>query len=91
LLKSSIELDAISFICPPPSYQFILWSNVHYEHVVATNCQISNCNEVATYDIELLCSCFHCICVFLLIILGFFELLLLMGFMVYGKCCLKAN
>jgi hypothetical protein len=47
--------------------------------------------KLLAYDSELLCSCFHCICVFLLIVLGFFRFLLSVGFMVYGKCCPEAN
>ncbi len=47
--------------------------------------------KLLAYDFESLCSCFHCICVFLLIVLGFFGLLSSTSFMVYGKCHLKAS
>jgi hypothetical protein len=46
LLKSSIEPSTISFLCPPPSYQFILSSNVHYEHVMVIECQVRDYSEV---------------------------------------------
>jgi hypothetical protein len=47
--------------------------------------------KLLVYYLGSLCSCFHFFCVFLLNMLGFPRLLLSMGFMVCGKCCLKVS
>jgi hypothetical protein len=38
LLKSFVESTTVSFLCPPPSYQFTSWSKEHCEHVIAIEC-----------------------------------------------------
>jgi hypothetical protein len=47
--------------------------------------------KLMVYYLESLCSCFHFICAFLSSVLRFSRILLSSGFMVYGKCCLKAS